>query len=130
MNAAARLDVTDELALDAIEVIAHWSRSVICFLSRERPRLTRNAFFKDGKYSLLARPGEKRVEIRASRVSVPAITGELRESEKREDIIPPRYNSESQLTVAVEPNNDNRFDFHLSGDHMNQPLRTIYGGSR
>ena len=29
-----------------------------------------NAFFKDGKYSLLARPGEKRVEIRASRVRV------------------------------------------------------------
>jgi hypothetical protein len=78
-----------------------------------------SSFFKEGKYSLLARPGEKRVEIRASRVSKPAVAGV--EGEWRESIIPSRYNSQSQLTVVVQPQDANRFDFHLSTLDLDRP---------
>ncbi len=78
-----------------------------------------NVFFKEGKYTLLATPGEKRVEIRASRVSIPAVPGAS--GEWRESIIPSAYNSESRLTVDVQRDNNNRFDFHLSTTDIGLP---------
>ena len=71
-----------------------------------------SGFFTGGRYTLLATPGKKRVEIRASRVSRPAVPGVM--GEWRESIIPDIYNSESRLTALVESTGDNRFDFHLS----------------
>ena len=69
------------------------------------------AFFTSGGYYLLARPGEKRVEIRASRVSEPAVLGVS--TEKRQSIIPAKYNSESVLEIIVGPTDENHFDFRL-----------------
>jgi len=61
-------------------------------------------------------PGKYRVEITAYRG-----TGEMIEDsdlpgqmeERRESVVPERYNSQSQLTVELTPGNANRHDFAL-----------------
>jgi hypothetical protein len=69
-----------------------------------------HAKIKDGRFELRARPGDKRVEIRASR-EVP---------EKRtpmgpyfEDYIPKQYNTKSNLTAHITRNDENHLEYPL-----------------
>jgi hypothetical protein len=67
---------------------------------------------KGGRFELRAKPGKKRVEVRASR-EVPAKKTEM--GAYFEDYIPRRYNAESTLTADVTPGGANHFDFKLEG---------------
>ena len=69
------------------------------------------AVINGGEYRLLARPGAKRVSIRAARQAGAAPKGALGAS--FEDYIPAEFNSQSTLTADVAPRNDNQLDFHL-----------------
>jgi hypothetical protein len=66
-----------------------------------------------GRFDFEAKPGRKRVEIRASR-EVPQKRTEM--GAYFEDYIPRRYNSQSILIVEVTPGGKNRWDFQLERD--------------
>jgi hypothetical protein len=64
----------------------------------------------DGKYTLQATDGPKRVEITATRESSkPAPDG----LPNYESYIPKQYNNESTLTAEVKPSGENTFSFDL-----------------
>lgn len=65
---------------------------------------------KDGTYSVKARAGKKRVEIRAARVVKQGPMGPV-----YEDYIPTEFNAQSKLTADVKSDGKNEFDFHLKG---------------
>ncbi len=76
---------------------------------------------KDGKYSFLARKGEKRVQIEATRdvpgktiALPPPLTGTKPVTEM---YIPAVYNSKSKLTMKVpDTSSSSTFDFKLTAD--------------
>jgi len=70
---------------------------------------------KDGQFQLKTTSGKKRVEIRATRKEKlpPGQEGAMGESEAYIDYIPPRYNSDSELTIDVQTTGENRFDAQL-----------------
>ena len=69
-----------------------------------------------GRFHVYAKPGPKRVEIRASR---PVQSPDPRDPDGpnlREDFIPPRYNTETELTAEVTAShNEFRFELHSGG---------------
>ena len=73
-----------------------------------------------GRYELSAdrgpSPGNYRVAISAWRLEGPVIHDEATgtSSQQPVSIIPPRYNTQSQLEVTIEEGGDNVFDFQLS----------------
>ncbi len=65
----------------------------------------------DGAYTFRCKPGEKRVEIQASRLS------DKKTPEGRpigEMYIPERYNTDSELTADEIPDGKNKFEFALN----------------
>jgi hypothetical protein len=64
----------------------------------------------DGKFTLQAKPGKKRVEIHATRSG--KIDPDMGQSQ--ESYIPARYNSQSALTANVDPAKENSFKFDLT----------------
>ncbi len=64
----------------------------------------------DGRFAFQAKPGRKRVEIRASR-EVPEKRTEM--GVYFEDYIPRRYNSETILSAEVTPGGKNQWDYKL-----------------
>lgn len=76
---------------------------------------------KDGKFSFVAREGEKRVQIEATREipgktipQPPPLTGTIPATEM---YIPEVYNSQSKLKITVTDSKpDNQFDFELTAD--------------
>src|SRR4051794_12582293 len=65
---------------------------------------------KDGAYSLQARAGKQRVEIRAARAVKEGPMGPI-----YEDYIPAEFNAQSKLSADVTPAGKNEFHFHLKG---------------
>ncbi len=65
---------------------------------------------EDGRFALQAKPGRKKVEIRASR-EVPERKTEM--GAYFEDYIPRRYNAETTLTADVTPGGKNHWDYKL-----------------
>jgi hypothetical protein len=65
----------------------------------------------DGKFELLALPGEKKVEIYATRAAG-AVVPEMGMA-GREMYIPEEYNARSKLTMNVSASGDNHFTFDL-----------------
>ncbi len=68
---------------------------------------------ENGRFHLVAKPGPKRVEIRASR---PVQSPDPRDPDAanlREDYIPRRYNAETELTAEVTAGGSNEFPFEL-----------------
>lgn len=70
---------------------------------------------KAGHFAFPAIAGKKRVEIRARRLVPGAPPGPMN-APVTEDYIPPRYNSETELTVTVIPEGPNVFNLDLQGD--------------
>jgi hypothetical protein len=66
---------------------------------------------KDGAYSLKARSGKNRVEIRAMR-EVPGKKGPMGNEAVYEPIIPPQYNEKSKLSAEVS-SDKRKFPFEL-----------------
>ena len=66
-----------------------------------------------GRFRFRARPGKKRVEIRASRL-VPGRKTPMG-SPLRLEYIPPRYNDQSTLSAEVSPGGGNEYEFKLEG---------------
>ncbi len=76
---------------------------------------------KDGKYSLVAREGQKRVHIEATRVvpgkMIPRPAPATGEDPVTEMYIPESYNTKSTLEAFVTDSaRDNEFDFTLKSD--------------
>ncbi|MEX1041815.1 MAG: hypothetical protein WDZ51_14345 [Pirellulaceae bacterium] len=73
----------------------------------------------NGQYTLARElgpaPGKYRVEISSWRSTGKSIydAASEREEETLVSVIPPRYNSRSELQVEIEPGKENRFDFEL-----------------
>src|SRR5947207_2468140 len=68
------------------------------------------AKIKDGAYQAALRPGQSKVQIRASR-PVPGKKGPMGE-QLIEDYIPPRYNDQSNLSIDVS-SSQRKQDFQL-----------------
>ncbi len=68
---------------------------------------------KDGKYSLKALEGKKRVEISASKIIPGSKTRGAGGEPVPEEYLPMRYNAMSELSADVSPKSDNKFDFDL-----------------
>jgi hypothetical protein len=66
---------------------------------------------ENGQYHLQAKPGPKRVSIRAARKIEQKIPGSL--GAPYQDYIPAQFNSESTLTAEVQANDENHLDFDL-----------------
>lgn len=69
---------------------------------------------KDGKYTLKAREGKKRVEIRASKVLPGGAKGAGGEPVP-EEFLPRKYNDDSTLSAEVKSKGENKADFPLTG---------------
>jgi hypothetical protein len=69
---------------------------------------------KDGKYTLTAREGKKRVEIRASKVLPGGAKGAGGEP-VAEEFLPRKYNEDSTLSTEVNSKGVNKADFTLTG---------------
>lgn len=72
----------------------------------------------NGEFQLQSTPGKKRVEIRANvEVETPEDQKQpaqlQMETRTYKEIIPPRYNSASELTAEVEAKDQNRLEFKL-----------------
>ena len=72
-----------------------------------------SAEIQNGSFQLEAPAGEKRVDVRAA-----AETGELDEYDQPlvRQLIPPRYNIDSELTVTVSADDTNQFTLELSSN--------------
>lgn len=70
---------------------------------------------ENGQFKMQAKPGKKRVEIRASRLEkLPSgQAGAMGETEAYVDYIPARYNLNTELTADVQESGENQFDFPL-----------------
>jgi hypothetical protein len=66
---------------------------------------------QDGVFDFKAKPGVKRVEIRASHAIAQSAMGPV-----MKEYIPPRYNGESTLREEVQPTDANQFTFDLKGE--------------
>jgi len=86
----------------------------ILFIPADTTIAPEPATITDGKYSLQAREGKKRVEIRASKILPGGAKGAGGEPVP-EEYLPRKYNSESTLSAEVKPSGDNKFDFPLTG---------------
>jgi len=64
-----------------------------------------------GEFRLQAKPGPKRVTIRAARKIEQNVPGSL--GAPFQDYIPAQFNSESTLTADVKPSDDNHLNFEL-----------------
>jgi hypothetical protein len=67
---------------------------------------------KNGEFAGKAEVGERRVEIAAYRTRMIDVGPMKREA--RENILPPKYNTNSQLTATVTPDGPNTFSFQLT----------------
>ena len=72
------------------------------------------AVIANGSYSLQTSPGNKRVEIRASRPLPPERQTNPEMGLVYDDYIPAAFNRESTLTANVTPDGEREFDFHLT----------------
>lgn len=66
---------------------------------------------ENGEYRLQAKPGPKRVEIRAARADERNVPNSLGPAFR--DYIPAEFNSASTLSADVAASDNNHFDFHL-----------------
>ncbi len=87
------------------------SNGEIQFLPADQPGAPAAGRIENGEYHLQARPGAKRVSIRAARKIEQTLPGTL--GPPFQDYIPAQFNSESTLTAEVQPNDDNHADFEL-----------------
>jgi len=67
----------------------------------------------NGHYEIMAKPGVKKVDIRAARLS-PTVKNAFG-TPMSQNIIPVRYNTATELTADVQASDKNRFDFVLTG---------------
>lgn len=68
---------------------------------------------KDGKYTLKALEGSKRVEISASKIIPGSRTRGAGGEPVPEEYLPSRYNMQSTLTAEVKKSGENVFSFQL-----------------
>ncbi len=87
------------------------SNGEIQFLSADQTGAPAAGRIQNGEYHLQARPGSKRVSIRAARAVGGKVPGAL--GSAFQDYIPAEFNSESTLTAEVAASDDNQLDFHL-----------------
>ncbi len=88
-------------------------QGMIAFVSLTAPQARQAGTIEDGRFTLRAAPGRKKVEIRASR-PLPAHLQDAPEMGlKYEDYLPARFNSETTLTAEVTPSGENHFEFAL-----------------
>ena len=69
---------------------------------------------KDGKYNCPVRPGKKKVEIYAERTG--GKPDPVMRSAAREQYLPAKYNTATQLRAEVQAGQENRFGFALTDD--------------
>lgn len=102
----AKYQVTGQVTFDQKPV----AEGVIILYPTEKGLDADSGPIQNGKYSLSAKPGSKRVEIMASRKAEKQI---IKGKDEIEQYIPPMYNQKSTLTADIKPNNSNKFDFDL-----------------
>jgi hypothetical protein len=85
----------------------------IIFVPEEKELAPDSGKIKKGSFTAQVTAGKKRVQIRASRL-VPGMSNPM--GPVREDYIPARYNSQSELTAEVTPNGANHWNFPLKSD--------------
>ena len=80
---------------------------------------------RNGTFEGEAKPGNRRVEIRAYREGEPVAPMPGAEPEpSRVNYIPARYNAESTLTAEVTPEGPNQFTFELTSDGSEEGATT------
>jgi hypothetical protein len=69
---------------------------------------------KEGTFEFEATPGEKRVQIHASRPDPSGKVDPAMGMVARQGYIPSRYNSETTLTATVKSDGENKFEYKLT----------------
>jgi hypothetical protein len=84
----------------------------IQFLPDDRALSIDGGSIEDGEFEFRAKPGQKKVSIRAARPDpkLKAVNGDPIPV----DYIPDRYNLKTTLTADVQASDDNRFEFQLT----------------
>jgi hypothetical protein len=90
----------------------------IIFLSVDNSTPPGAGKIQGGTFKAEVPAGQKKVEIRASRMEpLPeGQTGAMGETEMAVDYIPARYNSETELTAEVKEGGNNEFSFALTSE--------------
>lgn len=84
----------------------------ITFSPQQRGETPVATQIKEGKYSLYATAGAKRISVQASRFIGPE--NPIMGLRAKEQYIPDRYNIETTLSATVSPEGENKFDFELT----------------
>ncbi len=88
-------------------------QGAISFVDSNQKAPSEGAAIVNGKFETLVTPGQKRVEIRASRPVKPN-KNDPNTAGMREDFIPARYNSVSTLTAEIVAGKENTLKFDLT----------------
>ncbi|MDZ7618561.1 MAG: hypothetical protein U1E05_16275 [Patescibacteria group bacterium] len=89
---------------------------VISFIPDDPARPPDAGAIREGQFALRAMPGRKQVAIRASRTARHANPNDPDGAYLREDYIPTRYNTATQLAVEIAADGDNEFVFELQAE--------------
>lgn len=84
----------------------------ILFNDAKGKQKPKGAEIKNGKYEIMIYPGDKTVQIFATR-EIPSLRTEMGPVFK--GYIPEKYNTKSRLTAKVVPEGNNQFNFDLKG---------------
>ncbi len=82
----------------------------ISFVPQDTSQASDAGKIVDGRFSVLATPGAKKVVIRASRPAENVAPNDPDAAALREDYIPARYNSQTELTAELPADGDLQFD--------------------
>jgi hypothetical protein len=101
--------VTGTVTLDSQPI----KKGEILFVPEDRRLGPEAGSIVDGKYQCRVKAGKQKVQITASR-EVPGSMGQgFRGGPLLEESVAPEYNTETTLSVDVEPNDDNEFSFEV-----------------
>lgn len=99
------VDVTGSVTIDGQPV----ETGTIAFTPQDGKGRTDGAQIEGGRYEAQLVPGEKRVEITASKETGEVVDG----IQTYVSLVPAKYNTESTLTASVTESGESTFDFAL-----------------
>jgi hypothetical protein len=102
-------DVTGKVTFDGVAV----EKGEISFIPTDGPAAADGGVIENGTFAFAAKPGTKRVEIRASRPLPPEKQTNPEMGLMYDDYIPAMYNRESTLTAEVSADGERTYSFDL-----------------
>jgi hypothetical protein len=102
--------VTGTVTFDGVPV----EKGEVSFIPADGQGAPAGAVIENGAFAFEAKPGSKRVEVRASRALPPERQTNPEMGLMYEDYIPARFNRESTLTAEVKAGGQPAYEFNLT----------------